>query len=105
MLTEAEQKFGRSRAGLVNWLQRHCERISELSEFQQAAAELEGMGLRLLPADASDLVAATLLSAQFGLLTNDAIIVALMRRYSLSDLVTNDEDFDAVPDLTVWKPR
>ncbi len=105
MVADAEQKFGRNRAGLVNWLQRNRRRISELSEFQQAAVELDGMGLRLLPPDTSDLVAASLLSAPFGLLTNDAIIVALMRRHALSDLVTNDDDFDGIPGLQVWKPR
>jgi predicted nucleic acid-binding protein len=105
MVAEAERKFGRSRAGLVNWLQHNRQRIAELSEFQQAAAELDGMGLRLLPADASDLVAASLISALCGLLTNDAIIVALMRRHALADLVTNDDDFDGIPGLTVWKPR
>lgn len=105
MVAEAERKFGRSRAGLVNWLQRNRRRISELSEFQQAASELAGMGLRLLPADAAILVEATLISARLGLLTNDALIVALMRRHSLSNLVTNDDDFDGITDLTVWKPR
>jgi predicted nucleic acid-binding protein len=45
------------------------------------------------------------MSAQFGLLTNDALVVALMRRHSLTNLVTNDDDFDTVPGLTVWKPR
>lgn len=40
-----------------------------------------------------------------GHLTNDAMIVALMRRHQLSHLITNDDDFDAVPGLTIWKPR
>lgn len=39
MLSEAEQKLGRTRTGLVNWLQRHRHQISELSEFREAAAE------------------------------------------------------------------
>jgi predicted nucleic acid-binding protein len=105
MVTEAEQAFGRNRAGLVNWLQRNGHRIPELTRFRRAAAHLAAMGLRVLPTDVSDLVEASLLSAQFGLLTNDATIVALMRRHALTDLVTNDEDFDGIPDLRVWKPR
>ncbi len=59
----------------------------------------------LLPADAALIVEAATLSAQCGLLTNDALIVALMRRHGLTNLVTNDDDFDSVPGLTVWKPR
>ena len=105
MLAEAVSLFGQTRAGLVNWLKRHRERITELSEFRQAASELSGMGLSLLPADAALLAEAATLSAQLGLLTNDATIVALMHRHALTNLATNDDDFDGIPGLTVWKPR
>jgi predicted nucleic acid-binding protein len=105
MLAEVEGRFGRNRAGLVNWLQHNRHRISELSRFQQAAADLARMGLCVLPTETTDLVEASILSAQLGLLTNDALIVALMRRHALSNLVTNDDDFDDIPGLSVWKPR
>jgi predicted nucleic acid-binding protein len=45
------------------------------------------------------------LAGSHGLLTNDAIIVALMQRHGLTHLATNDNDFDRVPGITVWKPR
>jgi predicted nucleic acid-binding protein len=105
MVAEAEQAFGRTRAGLVGWLQRNSHRIAELSHFQRAATHLAAMRLHVLPADASDLVQASVLSAQCGLLTNDALVVAIMRRHSLANLVTNDDDFDDVTGLTIWKPR
>lgn len=63
------------------------------------------MEFRSLPAEITDLVEANHLSAQLGLLTNDALILALMRCYSLTDLVTNDDDFDGIPSLNIWKPR
>jgi predicted nucleic acid-binding protein len=105
MLAEAAMKFGQNRAGLVNWLQRNQHRISELSDFRQAASNLARMALVLLPADAALIVEAATLSSHFGLLTNDALIVALMQRHGLANRVTNDDDFDSIPDLTVWKPR
>jgi predicted nucleic acid-binding protein len=85
MLAEAAATFGLSRAGLVNWLQGHRDRITELSEFRRAAGELAGLGLSLLPTDAALLVEAASLSSQLGLLTNDATVVALMRRHGLSE--------------------
>jgi predicted nucleic acid-binding protein len=105
MLTEAATMFGRNRAGLVNWLQRNQHRITELSFFRHATASLSKMVLPLLPADAALIEEGANVSAQFGLLTNDALIVALMRRQGLTNLVTNDDDFDAIPGLTIWKPR
>jgi predicted nucleic acid-binding protein len=105
MLAEAAAKFAMNRAGLVNWLQHHRDRIQQLSDFCDAARDLLSMPLSLVPADASVLDAATALSRQFGLLTNDALILALMRRQGLQHLVTNDDDFDGIAGLTVWKPR
>ena len=45
------------------------------------------------------------LLSQHGLLTNDSITLALMKHLGLTDLVTNDDDFDGVDWVTVWKPR
>jgi predicted nucleic acid-binding protein len=59
----------------------------------------------LLAADGPALAQATGVAQQVGLLTNDALIVTLMRRRGLTHLVTNDDDFDAVRNLTLWKPR
>ena len=48
---------------------------------------------------------AAALSVQHRLLTNDAITVASMERLGLTDLATNDDNFDTVPGFTIWKPR
>jgi predicted nucleic acid-binding protein len=63
------------------------------------------MPLRLLQADAHAILEAAALSSRHGLLTNDAAIVAVMRRHGVAHLVTNDDDFDGIPGLTIWKPR
>jgi predicted nucleic acid-binding protein len=105
MLAEVAAKFGLNRAGLVNWLQNHRDRIAELTEFRQAAAELVRMNLRLLPTDTALLEEAAEVSAQLRLLTNDATVVALMKRHELHNLATNDDDFDNIANPTVWKPR
>jgi predicted nucleic acid-binding protein len=45
------------------------------------------------------------LSMRYRLLTNDAITIAVMDKLGLSHLITNDGNFDALPGLSVWKPR
>ena len=42
---------------------------------------------------------------EYGMLTNDSIILAVMRRHRLMHLVTNDDDFKRVPGIKVWMPR
>jgi predicted nucleic acid-binding protein len=104
MAIEAQERF-QLPGGATRWLQAHPDRIGELSAFRAAASQLKELPLRLLVPDALAIADAAELSAKHGLLTNDAILVTLMRRNDLQHLVTNDDDFDRVPGLTVWKPR
>ncbi|HET6879328.1 MAG TPA: PIN domain-containing protein, partial [Pirellulales bacterium] len=41
--------------------------------------------------------ATALVSQQYGLLSGDAMIVAVMQHYGLTNLATHDDDFDRVP--------
>jgi predicted nucleic acid-binding protein len=66
---------------------------------------LGALPLNLLPTDSALLVEVARLSQARGLLTNDAMIVALMQRHGITHLATNDDDFDRVPGIKVWKPR
>jgi predicted nucleic acid-binding protein len=59
---------------------------------------------RDLPEPPDLLDAAAGISQAFGLLTNDALIVAVMQANSLSYLASNDADFDRVPGLTRYAP-
>ena len=44
------------------------------------------------------------ISRESGLLMNDAIILACLRRLHLRHLASNDTDFARVPGLTLWRP-
>jgi predicted nucleic acid-binding protein len=87
------------------FLQKHPEIIGRLSHYPAAVEGLAKLPLRLLTPEWQAIQEGVRISIQHGLLTNDAIIVALMRHHKLNHLVTNDDDFDAVSGLTVWKPR
>jgi predicted nucleic acid-binding protein len=86
-------------------LQRHPEAVRSLVFARAAARQFAQLPLQLLPLDAQSFVDAMDVSQQHGLLTNDALIVALMERHGVMHLATNDDDFDRVPGITVWKPR
>jgi predicted nucleic acid-binding protein len=105
MVTEAAAQFSLNRAGLVTWLQNHPEKVKELRRFRDACEQICGSGLVILTTDSADLMSATVSSQRFGLLTNDATIVALMFRHGLTNLVTNDQGFRSVGEITVWQPR
>jgi len=48
--------------------------------------------------------AGTVLSRQMGLLSNDALIVAVMQANGLSTLASSDQDFDRIPWLMRYEP-
>lgn len=105
MTSEAAQIAGRDRSGIVGYLKRHPEIIRRCVEWPSAVARLNTIPLRILDIDIPLLEEAASLAHAYGLLTNDAVIVAMMRRHSIIHLATNDDDFDRVPGITVWKPR
>jgi predicted nucleic acid-binding protein len=105
MISEAAQLSGRDRAGLVGYLGRHPEIIQQLTEYPKAVQQLQSIPLKILAAEVSDLKEATRQATQFGIMTNDALIVTLMQRHRVTSLATNDDDFDAVSGIKVFKPR
>lgn len=105
MIIEATRYFVPTGAKPLAFLQRHPDVIGQLSHHRAAAEGLAKLPLRLLPVDWEVIQACAQVSTQHHLLINDAMIVALMQRYGIAHLATNDDDFDAVPGLTIWKPR
>jgi predicted nucleic acid-binding protein len=44
------------------------------------------------------------ISLQYGLLSSDALVVAMMQANNLTNLASNDADFDRVPGITRFSP-
>lgn len=105
MVIEVTRRFVPPGGKALTFLQNHPEVIGQLTHYPAAVEGLTRLPLQLLPADWDAIRAGMRISVQQGLLTNDAMIVALMQRHQLTHLVTNDDDFDRVPGLRVWKPR
>jgi predicted nucleic acid-binding protein len=59
----------------------------------------------VVPVTAAHLTAAQALCAQEGLLTNDALLVAVTQALGLTDLASNDPDLIRLPGLTLWQPQ
>lgn len=104
MTLEAITSFGWAAKGIAARLRQNPTEIQKLTRFRQAVDEIAQIGVQVLPIDFSLISAATLLSQQYGLLTGDALIVAVMRQHGLTNLASADADFDRVPGLTRYAP-
>jgi predicted nucleic acid-binding protein len=100
MALEASRLLGRPQKGMAYYLKRHPAEVQRLAGFRQAIEDISIGNLRILPIPAALIVSAAALSQQTGLLSNDALVVAIMLANGLTKLASNDADFDRVPGLT-----
>ena len=105
MLAEAVARHGLDRTGLAHRLQRHRQLIATLKEPAKVTALVRALAIHVEPVTLTILERATIVSSSFQLLTNDALTVAIMEHLGLKALTSNDENFDNVTGITVWKPR
>lgn len=99
MALEAARLLNRSQTGMAYYLRQHPNVVQQLSSFRQAIEDLSAGNLQILTIPSGLIVTAAALSQQTGLLTNDALIVAVMQAHGLSKIASNDKDFDRVPGL------
>jgi predicted nucleic acid-binding protein len=104
MTFEAAALFGWPQQGLANRLKRHPAEVSQLQRYRSAIDEVALVGVQVVPTTGRLVSLAADVSRQTGLLSNDALIVAMMREHSLTHLASNDADFDRVPGITRYAP-
>jgi predicted nucleic acid-binding protein len=103
MTFEASVVFGWA-SKVAAHLRQDPSAVMQLSKFHQSIAEVPKLGIRILTIPESLVEAAALLSRQTGLLSDDALILALMRLHGIINLASADADFDRVPGLTRYAP-
>ncbi|MDA1050202.1 MAG: type II toxin-antitoxin system VapC family toxin [Planctomycetota bacterium] len=62
------------------------------------------IGIQVLSVTEQHVLRAADLSRQHGLLSGDALIVAVMQAHNLTSFASNDTDFDRVPSVTRYGP-
>ncbi len=105
MVNEAHTNLGFATSfETVNYLKRHPEAVKELRQHLAVASKIYRLGIKILPVSYKHLHRSKRVRQQYGLLTNDSLIVAVMQRHRLRHLATHDRDFTHVPVLRVWGP-
>src|SRR5205823_3528895 len=94
MTIEAALALARPMSGMANWLRRHPAEVQQLSRHRHAIDDLAAVPVTILAVSGGHVSRAADLSIQHGLLTNDAILVALMQDHRLTALASLDADFD-----------
>ena len=104
MTLEAIQMFSWPAASIAARLRKHHGEIGKLQIYRQAIAGIPLLRLQVIPISQPLVESATHISQQCELLTGDAIIVATIRANGLSNIASNDADFDRVSGITRYAP-
>jgi predicted nucleic acid-binding protein len=104
MTMEACAVLGWPATGIARRMKRQPTEISRLTSFQTAINEIPLFGVQILPITGQLVLAAAATSRQYGLLSGDALIVAVMQARGLVNLASHDADFDRVQGLIRFAP-
>ena len=103
MTFEAAALFGWP-SKVVDRLKQNPAAVGQLTRFRQAVAKVPQLNVKVLTIPEGLVETAAAVSQQTGLLSNDALIVAVMEANGLTKLASHDADFDRVQGLTRYAP-
>jgi predicted nucleic acid-binding protein len=104
MLADVVHQHDVGHQGLIARLKRHPELLDGLTNHHRVVATVRSLHLPVEAITLDLLARGAELSTQRRLLTNDALTLAVMEKREITILATNDDDFDAVAGITVYKP-
>jgi predicted nucleic acid-binding protein len=103
MTLEASTIFG-WKAKIVQHLKQQPGSIQKLTNFRKSIEQVPQLGIRILAIPPPLIALAAALSQQHDLLSNDALILAVMQQQGLTNLASGDTDFDRVPGISRYAP-
>lgn len=104
MVGEAIEKKLVASKNPVQKLKQHPEIIRQLSTYNYNVQKIEEMNINILDLSLEIVQESAKIRHKEGLLTNDSLMVATMKKYKIGKLITNDDDFDNINWIEVYKP-
>lgn len=86
----------------MKYLADHPEQVKQLTNYWINTQRILALNLLFVPIEEDIVVEAQTERQNAGLLTNDSIIISAMRQYGISQLATNDQQFDSVAGIAVF---
>jgi len=105
ILAEATNTYGlRSEHDAANVLKQDPAKIKGLSQVWKTYSDIKEYPITICSCDESVLDMAIDLSNKYGLLISDATHLAVIKSEGISNIATNDTDFQRLNEIDVYKP-
>ncbi len=105
MLIEARENGWIGRTNPAGSLAERPDLVRKLARYEIQIREFFGIGLRIEPAGAADILEALRIQRESGLLTNDALLLATARRLSCEAVASADKSIGKAEGFSVYAPK
>ena len=105
MIIEARENGWIERTNPARALSERPEIVRRLNAYHTQLHEFLGIGFRIEPAIQSDVLVMMSIQREFGLLTNDALLLAVARRLNWRSIASADKAFDRATGFLVYSPN
>jgi predicted nucleic acid-binding protein len=105
IVQEAAEKLDVSRAKLVQHLKENPAVVKSLIRHRTIPGAIYRLGVSIEPVTHLHVYESGGVREKYGLMANDSLTIAFMRKQNIRHLVTNDDDFAKIPNIYVWLPR
>ena len=104
MLIEARENGWLRKSNPARALGERPDLVRKLARSEIQVREFLNLGLRLEPVFPADVLEAVRVQRESGLLTNDSLLLAVLRRLNVRILVTADTAFRDIPGFALFAP-
>ncbi|MBM3298099.1 MAG: type II toxin-antitoxin system VapC family toxin [Candidatus Aminicenantes bacterium] len=105
MLIEARENHWIERGNPARSLAERPDLVRRLSRYEASLREFSAIGLRVEPVGEGDFWEAVRIQREAGLLTNDALLLAVARRLNCEAVASADRRIAAAPGFKVYSPK
>jgi predicted nucleic acid-binding protein len=105
MIAEARDNNWITGANPARQLSEQPERVKMLTRYEQAIKSLLATGIRVEPVVKEDITAMMRVQHESGLLTNDALLIAVAERVRVQAIASADKTFSRVSGITLYSPN
>lgn len=104
MMVEAVIKRLVSPGNVARKLREQPEIVKELSQSEEQAEIILGMGVEVMPVEGDVLVTSRHYRSAYGLMVNDSVAAAMVQRARIDMIASADQDFARIPGFRLYTP-
>jgi len=104
MIAEARDNCWIKGSNPARQLSESPELVQKLTRYENMMRDLLAVGLQIEPLEQQDFLNALTVQRQYGLLTNDALMVAIAQRLRVEVLASADKIFSRLKEMHVYSP-